>query len=167
MSAKFLCRYFQPLQAQHVHVVPGLASMSLLAMGPLCDAGCTIEFNAYTVHVWLQEQVVLEGRRDLPVGLWVFQLPTPAVPTNQKYHCASSQFSHWCSKGSEIGCLLSCYFVLASSFYLGKGASMWLCVQFSRSDCQDATMPSALFHCYSKGTPRSSLTRSLFNTCCT
>jgi hypothetical protein len=28
-------------------------------------------------------------------------------------------------------------------------------------------MPSALFHCYSKGTPRSSLTRSLFNTCCT
>jgi hypothetical protein len=68
-----------PLQAQHVHVVPGLASMSLLAMGPLCDARCTIKFNAITAHVWLQEQVVLEGRRNLP-GLWVFQLLMPAVP---------------------------------------------------------------------------------------
>jgi hypothetical protein len=28
-----------PLQARHVHVVPGLASMSLLAIGPLGDAG--------------------------------------------------------------------------------------------------------------------------------
>jgi hypothetical protein len=50
-----------PLQARHIHVVPGLASMSLLAMGPLCNAGCTIEFNANTIHAWLQEQVVLEG----------------------------------------------------------------------------------------------------------
>lgn len=58
--------------------------MSLLAMGPLCDAGCTIEFNANTVQVRLHDQVVLEGRRD-PPGLWVFQLPTPTVlvpPTN-------------------------------------------------------------------------------------
>jgi hypothetical protein len=59
--------------------------MLLLAMGPLCDAGCMIKFNANTIHVWLQEQVVLEGRRD-PPGLWVFQLPTtlavPVLPTN-------------------------------------------------------------------------------------
>jgi hypothetical protein len=31
-----------PPQACHVHVVPGLASMLLLDMGPLCDATCTI-----------------------------------------------------------------------------------------------------------------------------
>jgi hypothetical protein len=71
-----------PPQACHVHVVPGLASMSLLAMGPLCDAGCTIEFDATTVHVWLQEQLVLQGRR-VPPGLWIFQLPTPAITSPQ------------------------------------------------------------------------------------
>ena len=64
-----------PPQACHVHVVPGLASMSLLAMGPLCDARCMIEFDATTVHVWLQEQLVLQGSR-APPGLWIFQLPT-------------------------------------------------------------------------------------------
>jgi hypothetical protein len=40
-----------PPQAHHVHVIPGLASMSVLAMGPLCDVRCMIEFNATTIHV--------------------------------------------------------------------------------------------------------------------
>jgi len=65
-----------PSQAYKVHLLPGLASVSLLAMGPLCDAGCRIEFDATTVHVWYQDQLVLKGHRALP-GLWIFQLPTP------------------------------------------------------------------------------------------
>jgi hypothetical protein len=40
-----------PPQARHVHIVPGLASMLLLAMGPLCDARYTIKFDATTVRV--------------------------------------------------------------------------------------------------------------------
>ncbi len=40
-----------PPQARHIHVVQGLASMSLLAMGPLCDARCTIKFDATTICV--------------------------------------------------------------------------------------------------------------------
>jgi hypothetical protein len=64
-----------PPQACHIHVVPGLAFMSLLAMGPLCDARCMIEFDTTTVHLWLQEQLLLQGSH-APPGLWIFQLPT-------------------------------------------------------------------------------------------
>jgi hypothetical protein len=72
-----------PATACKVHIVPGLASVSLLAMGPLCDAGCKIEFDATTVQVWYQGHVVLTGHR-APPGLWLFQLPsttTTALPT--------------------------------------------------------------------------------------
>jgi hypothetical protein len=68
-----------PTQSCSVHVVPGLASMSLLAMGPLCDAGCTIEFTATTVEVKLCDNLVLQGNRT-PPGLWIFQLPTNDSP---------------------------------------------------------------------------------------
>jgi hypothetical protein len=53
--------------------------MSLLAMGPLCDAGCTIEFTATTVEVKLHDNLVLQGNRT-PPGLWIFQLPTNDSP---------------------------------------------------------------------------------------
>jgi hypothetical protein len=67
-----------------VHVIPGLASMSVLAMGPLCDAECTIEFTATTVEVKLHDNLVLQGNRT-PPGLWIFQLPmndSPVLPDN-------------------------------------------------------------------------------------
>jgi hypothetical protein len=73
-----------PMQSCSVHVVPGLASMSLLAMGPLCVAGCTIEFTATTVEVKLSDNLVLQGNRT-PPGLWIFQLPTndsPVLPND-------------------------------------------------------------------------------------
>jgi hypothetical protein len=53
--------------------------MSLLAMGPLCDAGCTIEFTATTMEVKLHDNLVLQGNRT-PPSLWIFQLPTNDLP---------------------------------------------------------------------------------------
>jgi hypothetical protein len=73
-----------PTQSFSVHVIPGFASISLLAMGPLCDAGCTIEFTATTVEVKLHDNLVLQGNRT-PPSLWIFQLPTnnsPVLPDN-------------------------------------------------------------------------------------
>jgi hypothetical protein len=86
-----------PPQAHHVHVIPSLAFMSLLAMGPLCDAGCMIEFDATTIHVWLQEQLVLQGGCALP-GLWIFHLlmlDTSNHPSSQQCYYNTSEFSHW------------------------------------------------------------------------
>jgi hypothetical protein len=73
-----------PMQSCSVHVIPGLASMSLLAIGPICDAGFTIEFTATTVEVKLCDNLVFQGNHT-PPGLWIFQLPTndlPVLPDN-------------------------------------------------------------------------------------
>jgi hypothetical protein len=68
-----------PTQSCSVHDIPGLASMSLLAMGPLCDAGWSVEFTATTAEVKLRDNLVLQGNRT-PPGLWIFQLPTNDSP---------------------------------------------------------------------------------------
>lgn len=70
-----------PTEACRVHIVPGLRSMSLLAMGPLCDAGCAVEFDAKTVHVKLHDKLVLQGHRTLP-GLWQPGYLNCPLPTN-------------------------------------------------------------------------------------
>jgi hypothetical protein len=53
--------------------------MSLLTMGPLCDAGCTIEFTATTMEIQLCDNLVLQGN-GTPPSLWIFQLPTNNLP---------------------------------------------------------------------------------------
>jgi hypothetical protein len=40
-----------PLAARQVHIVPSLASQSLLSIGQVCDAGCKVAFDAETVTV--------------------------------------------------------------------------------------------------------------------
>ena len=40
-----------PPEAQHVHIVPALASNSLISIGQLCDAGCAASFDATTIKV--------------------------------------------------------------------------------------------------------------------
>ena len=65
-----------PPEACQVHVVPNLKSYSLLAMGPLCDAGCRVEFEATAVRALLEDKTALQGHR-APPGLWIFHLPSP------------------------------------------------------------------------------------------
>jgi hypothetical protein len=45
---------------------------------PLYDAGFTIEFDATTIRVQLQNQLLLKGQRD-SLGLLIFQLSTQPV----------------------------------------------------------------------------------------
>jgi hypothetical protein len=40
-----------PLAARHCHIVPALANHSLLSIGQLCDAGCSIELDATVLKV--------------------------------------------------------------------------------------------------------------------
>ena len=47
-------------------------------MGPLCDAGCRVEFEATTVRALFEDKTVLQGRR-APPGLWIFHLPSPEM----------------------------------------------------------------------------------------
>jgi len=59
-----------PEAARHVHVVPALASQSLLSMGQLCDAGCRVTFDATTATVTQGKTVSLTGRRTPKTRLW-------------------------------------------------------------------------------------------------
>jgi hypothetical protein len=67
-----------PPAARHIHIVPALASSSLVSMGQLCDAGCTIAFTAIEVTVSVNNTIVLTGHRTPDTRLWHFPLPTPA-----------------------------------------------------------------------------------------
>jgi hypothetical protein len=42
-----------PAAARHIHIIPDLlASSSLISMGQLCNAGCSISFTATEVTIW-------------------------------------------------------------------------------------------------------------------
>lgn len=44
-----------------MHVVPDLASHSLMAIGPLRDAGCIVSFDAEKVIMTYKGKIVLTG----------------------------------------------------------------------------------------------------------
>jgi hypothetical protein len=73
-----------PPAARRIHIVPELASSSLISMGQLCDAGCSVAFTATKVNVSINDTVVLTGHRTPNTLLWHFPLPTPtpAPPVN-------------------------------------------------------------------------------------
>lgn len=69
-----------PFAARRVHIIPALKTASLLSMGQLCDAGCTVTFDATSVTVQLDDTQLLSGSRDLDTGLWHLSLVVAAVP---------------------------------------------------------------------------------------
>ena len=57
-------------QATKGHVLRDLQSASLIAMGPVCDNGCTVILNDKELAVIKKNKVVLRGRRNRQDGLW-------------------------------------------------------------------------------------------------
>ena len=68
-----------PLAARQCHIVPALANHSLLSVGQLCDAGCSIELDATTLTVTHKNTVVLTGTRTAQTRLWQVDRETPTV----------------------------------------------------------------------------------------
>ena len=72
-----------PLAPRRVHIVPALQTSSLLSMGQLCDADCCVTFDATSVHVHLNDRLLLTGTRAHPTELWHLDLIADiASPTN-------------------------------------------------------------------------------------
>ena len=70
-----------PPAARHIHIVPDLASTSLLSMGQFCDAGCTVTFTATAVEVLYNNAIILRGHRSPDTTLWHLSLlSNPEVP---------------------------------------------------------------------------------------
>lgn len=80
-----------PAAARIVHIFPDLASVSLISIGQLCDAGCEATFTATSVIISHNQQVVLTGSRSAATRLWNLPLttPTPADQANAMHLSAT------------------------------------------------------------------------------
>ena len=70
-----------PLTAHQVHIVPDLASHTLVSIRQLCDVGGHVSFTATDVIVSYANQIVLTSLRTPVTRLWQFTMPTQAEPT--------------------------------------------------------------------------------------
>ena len=58
-----------PVAARNGHIIPGLASILLLSVVVLCDAGCEVSFNKYGVVVKYKGKTFLRGSKCARRGL--------------------------------------------------------------------------------------------------
>ena len=77
-----------PLAARHVHIVPALQAGSLLSMGQLCDAGCVVTFDATTVRVHRNSELLLTGIRTPATGLWHLTIAASEPPIQHRSFAA-------------------------------------------------------------------------------
>jgi hypothetical protein len=66
-----------PPAARQVHIVPALASHTLISIGQFCDAGCEVTFSASHATVTYKHRCILLGTRNPITNLWHFDMPTP------------------------------------------------------------------------------------------
>lgn len=71
-----------PNSALQIYVVPALKTKSLMSLGQLCDAGCTVHLTSTTLNVLYKGTCILQGTRTQESRLWHVQLeraPEPPV----------------------------------------------------------------------------------------
>jgi hypothetical protein len=72
-----------PASAQHAHIIPGLASHSLISIVTLCNAGCNVVFTKIGCTITYHGKVILCGSKCACTGLWMIPLcPTPPSSAN-------------------------------------------------------------------------------------
>ena len=69
-------------QATKGHVLSNLKSSSLIAMGPLCDDGCTIVLTNKKLTAIKNNKIILQGQRNQRDGLWDIPLKRHTVCMN-------------------------------------------------------------------------------------
>ena len=55
-------------EAREAHILPGIAHISLISIGKLCDSRCESSINQHTMAV--TKKILLQGERDTMTGLW-------------------------------------------------------------------------------------------------
>jgi hypothetical protein len=63
-----------PHTAKQAHITPGLATSSLISVGQLVDANCSVTFDKTKVEVLHNREKILEGQRNTRNGLWTVDL---------------------------------------------------------------------------------------------
>ena len=84
-----------PMAARIGHVIPGLASQSLVPVVQLTDAGCGSRFLKHCVTVTHKGRVELEGAKDINNKLWMVRLKNetpsaePAAQSGMSFESAN------------------------------------------------------------------------------
>jgi hypothetical protein len=71
-----------PNSALQIYVVPAPQTKSLMSLGQLCDAGCTVHLTSTTLNVLYEGTCILQGTRTQESRPWHVQLeraPEPPV----------------------------------------------------------------------------------------
>ena len=75
-----------PAKACIAHIIPGLASHSLLSVVKLCNAGCAVEFTKIACTVRYGGRVVLIGKKCAKTGLWMVPVSDQAKAPSEEPH---------------------------------------------------------------------------------
>jgi len=63
-----------PAGAQTAHIIPGLASHSLLSVVTMCNAGCTVTFTKINCTIVYRGRTIICGHKCTKTGLWMVPL---------------------------------------------------------------------------------------------
>jgi hypothetical protein len=69
-----------PASAQHAHIIPGLASHSLISIVNLCNTGCNVAFTKIGCTFIYCRKIILCGSKCTRTGLWMIPL-CPTLPS--------------------------------------------------------------------------------------
>ena len=65
-----------PAKARIAHIIPGLASHSLLSIIQLCNTGCEVGITKIACTVCYRGRLILQGQKCSRTGLWMVPLET-------------------------------------------------------------------------------------------
>jgi hypothetical protein len=63
-----------PVGARAAHIIPGLASHSLLSIVTMCNAGCTVTFTKINCTIAYRGRTIICGHKCTRIGLWMVPL---------------------------------------------------------------------------------------------
>jgi hypothetical protein len=63
-----------PAGARAAHIIPGLASHSLLSVVTMCNAGCTVTFTKINCTITYRGRTIICGHKFTHAGLWMIPL---------------------------------------------------------------------------------------------
>ena len=86
-----------PTRTRKCHIIPGLASYSLMSVVKLCNSGCEVTFTKIDCQVKHLGRVVIRGSKCTRTGLWMIKLnnaakSTPSISNPHQIQTANTLF---------------------------------------------------------------------------
>ena len=83
-----------PAAGRQAHIVPGLASHSLVSVVKLCNAGCQVDIRDISGEIRYRGNIIVRCSKDTRTGLWMIPL---TQPNDKGILWATVSYSNWVS----------------------------------------------------------------------